>query len=50
MKVSHKSLWKLLIDKDISPMELHRKSGMSSVSMTKLRRRNAVSLVVAFER
>ena len=49
MKVSYKKLWKLLIDKDMTPAELHKQSGISSGSMTKLRHSEAVSLGILWK-
>lgn len=49
MKVSYKLLWKLLIDKEMSQMELHYKSGISSGSMTKLRQGRPVSMDVLWK-
>ena len=34
MKASHKKLWKLLVDKEMSKSDLHKKSGLSSSTMT----------------
>lgn len=39
MKASYKKLWKLLVDKEMSKGDLHKKSGLSSSTMTKLRKR-----------
>lgn len=49
MQVSYKKLWKLLIDKDMTQTELHRESGISSGSMTKLRKGQSVSLDVLWK-
>ena len=38
MKASYKKLWKLLVDKEMSKGDLHKKSGLSSSTMTKLRK------------
>ena len=38
MKASYKKLWKLLVDKEMSKGDLHKASGLSSSTMTKLRR------------
>ena len=38
MAISYKKLWKLLIDKDMSPVELREKTGIAPNTMTKLRR------------
>ena len=44
MKASYKKLWKLLIDKDMSKADLHKASGQSSSTMTKLRKGEDVSM------
>lgn len=49
MKVSYKKLWKLLIDKELSQTELYRQSGISSGSMTKLRKGESVSMDVLWK-
>ena len=49
MKVSYKKLWKLLIDKDMSAADLHRSTGISSGSMTKLRKGESVSMEVLWK-
>ena len=36
MIVSHKGLWKLLIDKDMNKMDLKGKAGVSAASIAKL--------------
>ena len=46
MKVSYKKLWKLLIDKEMTAVELQRRTELSSGSMTKLRKGDSVSLDV----
>ena len=38
MKASYKKFWKLLVDKDMSKGDLHKASGLSSSTMTKLRK------------
>ena len=38
MKASYKKLWKLLVDKEMSKGDLHKASGLSSSTMTKLRK------------
>lgn len=38
MKASYKKLWKLLIDKEMSKGDLHEATGLSSSTMTKLRK------------
>ena len=44
MKASYKKLWKLLVDKDMSKADLHKVSGLSSSTMTKLRKGEDVSM------
>lgn len=44
MKASYKKLWKLLIDKDMSKGDLHNASGLSSSTMTKIRKGEDVSM------
>ena len=44
MKASYKKLWKLLVDKDMSKVDLHKASGLSSSTMTKLRKGEDVSM------
>ena len=44
MKASYKKLWKLLIDNNMSKADLHKASGLSSSTMTKLRRNEDVSM------
>ena len=46
MAISYKKLWKLLIDKDMTPVELREKTGIAPNTMTKLRRDEEVSLTV----
>ena len=43
MKASYKKLWKLLVDKEMSKGDL-QKSGLSSSTMTKLRKGEDVSM------
>ena len=45
MRASYKKLWKLLVDKEMSKADLHKASGLSSSTMTKLRRSEDVSMV-----
>lgn len=49
MKVSYKKLWKLLIDKEISAAKLHKETGISSGSMTKLRHAEPVSMEILWK-
>ena len=46
MAVSYKKLWKLLIDKDMTAVELREKTGIAPNTMTKLRRNEEVTLTV----
>lgn len=46
MAISYKKLWKLLIDKEITPVELRERTGIAPNTMTKLRRDEEVSLTV----
>ena len=46
MNISYKKLWKLLIDKDMTAVELREKTGIAPNTMTKLRRDEEVSLSV----
>ena len=44
MKASYKKLWKLIVDKEMSKGDLHKASGLSSSTMTKLRKGEDVSM------
>ena len=46
MAISYKKLWKLMIDKEISAVELREKTGIAPNTMTKLRRDEEVSMSV----
>ena len=46
MAISYKKLWKLLIDKDMTAVEMREKTGIAPNTMTKLRRDEEVSLTV----
>ena len=46
MAISYKKLWKLLIDKDMTAVELREKTGNAPNTMTKLRRDEEVSMTV----
>ena len=46
MAISYKKLWKLLIDKDMTPVDLREKTGIAPNTMTKLRRDEEVSMTV----
>ena len=46
MAISYKKLWKLLIDKDMSAVQLREKTGIAPNTLTKLRRGEDVSMAV----
>ena len=46
MAISYKKLWKLLIDKDMSAVQLRERTGIAPNTMTKLRRDEEVSMAV----
>ena len=46
MAISYKKLWKLLIDKEMSAVQLRAKTGIAPNTMTKLRRDEEVSMTV----
>ena len=46
MAISYKKLWKLLIDKDMTDVELRQRTGIAPNTMTKLRKDEEVSLSV----
>ena len=46
MAISYKKLWKLLIDKDMTAVELREKTGIAPNTMTKLRRDEEVSMLI----
>lgn len=46
MAISYKKLWKLLIDKDMTAVELRVATGIAPNAMTKLRRDEEVSMAV----
>ena len=46
MEVSYKKLWKLLIDKDMTAVDLRQATGIAPNTMTKLRRDEEVSMSV----
>ena len=46
MAISYKKLWKLLIDKDMTAVQLREKTGIAPNTMTKLRRDEEVSMTV----
>lgn len=45
MNISYKKLWKLIIDKDRTNVEVRKASGVSPATFTKLKRNETVSLV-----
>ena len=46
MQVTYKKLWKLLIDKEMTAVELRQVTGIAPNTMTKLRKDEEVSLSV----
>jgi len=44
MKASYKKLWRILVDREMSKADLHKATGLSSSTMTKLRRNDDVSM------
>ena len=46
MAISYKKLWKLLIDKDMTAVDLRLATGIAPNTMTKLRRDEEVSMAV----
>lgn len=46
MAISYKKLWKLLIDKEMTAVELRQATGIAPNTMTKLRRDEEVSMTV----
>ena len=46
MAISYKRLWKLLIDKDMTAVDLRQATGIAPNTMTKLRRDEEVSMTV----
>ena len=46
MAISYKKLWKLLIDKDMTAVDLRQATGIAPNTMTKLRRDEEVSMAV----
>ena len=46
MAISYKKLWKLLIDKDMTAVDLRLATGIAPNTMTKLRRDKEVSMTV----
>lgn len=46
MSISYKKLWKLLIDKEMTAVDLRQATGIAPNTMTKLRRDEEVSMAV----
>lgn len=46
MDVSYKKLWKLIIDKDLTNVEVRKAAGISPATFTKLKKNETVSLDV----
>ena len=46
MKVSHKKMWVLCAEKEMSKAELRRRAGLSSATFTKLRKNQEVTIAV----
>ena len=46
MEVSHKKLWKILIDRDMKKKDLQAKAGINWASFTKLSKGETVSMEV----
>ena len=46
MAISYKKLWKLLIDKDMTAVDLRQATGIAPNTMTKRRRDEEVSMTV----
>ena len=46
MRVSYNKLWKLLIDKDMTAVDLRQATGIAPNTMTKLRRDEDVSMEI----
>lgn len=44
MKASYKKLFRILVDKDMSKVDLRKETGLSSNTMTKIRRGEYVSM------
>lgn len=44
MNVSYKKLWKLIIDKDMTNVEVRKTSGISPATFTKLKKNEMVSM------
>lgn len=46
MSISYKKLWKLIIDKDMTNVEVRKATGISPATFTKLKKNEMVSLEV----
>ncbi|MBK5253360.1 MAG: helix-turn-helix transcriptional regulator [Peptostreptococcaceae bacterium] len=46
MNISYKKLWKLIIDKDMTSVEVRKATGISPATFTKLKKNELVSLDV----
>lgn len=46
MGISYKKLWKLIIDKDMTNVEVRKATGISPATFTKLKKNEMVSLEV----
>lgn len=46
MQVSYKKLWKVLIDRNITPAELRRQTELSGCTMSKLKKDEPVTVAV----
>ena len=46
MNISYKKLWKLIIDKDMTNVEVRKATGISPATFTKLKKNELVSLDV----
>lgn len=46
MSISYKKLWKLIIDKDMTNVEVRKVTGISPATFTKLKKNEMVSLEV----
>ncbi len=44
MNISYKNLWKLIIDKEMTNVEVRKATGISPATFTKLKRNEVVSL------
>ena len=49
MGVSYKKLWKLIIDKDMTNVEVRKAAGISPATFTKLKKNETVSMDILFK-